>query len=56
MKFGSSSPAAARSDSSTSTIANKLTTLLSRTELKDVVDLYFLEQAGHDILAAIPDA
>lgn len=37
-------------------IANKLTTLVSRTELKDVVDLYFLEQAGHDLLAAIPDA
>lgn len=37
-------------------IANKLTTLLSRAELKDVVDLYFLEQAGHDLLAAIPDA
>lgn len=37
-------------------IANKLTTLLSRTELKDVVDLYFLDQAGHDLLAAIPDA
>jgi len=37
-------------------IANKLTTLLSRTELKDVVDLYFLEQAGHDPLAALPDA
>lgn len=37
-------------------LANKLTTLLSRTELKDVVDLYFLEQAGHDLLAAIPDA
>jgi len=37
-------------------IANKLTTLLSRTELKDLVDLYFLEQAGHDLLAAIPDA
>jgi len=37
-------------------IANKLATLLSRTELKDVVDLYFLEQAGHDLLAAIPDA
>ena len=37
-------------------IANKLTTLLSRTELKDVVDLYFLEQAGHNLLAAIPDA
>lgn len=37
-------------------IANKLTTLLSRTELKDVVDLYFLEKAGHNLLAAIPDA
>jgi hypothetical protein len=37
-------------------IANKLTTLLSRTELKDVVDLFFLEQAGHDLLAAVPDA
>lgn len=37
-------------------IANKLTTLLSRTGLKDVVDLYFLEQAGHDLLASIPDA
>lgn len=37
-------------------IANKLTTLLSRSEVKDVVDLYFLEQAGHDILASIPDA
>jgi hypothetical protein len=37
-------------------IANKLTTLLSRAEVKDVVDLYFLEQAGHDILASIPDA
>ncbi|MEQ2007242.1 MAG: nucleotidyl transferase AbiEii/AbiGii toxin family protein [Limisphaerales bacterium] len=37
-------------------IANKLTTLLSRTELKDVVDLYFLEQAGYDLVAALPDA
>lgn len=37
-------------------IANKLTTLLSRAEMKDVVDLYFLEKAGHDLLAAIPDA
>jgi len=37
-------------------VANKLTTLLSRSELKDLVDLYFLEQAGHDLLAAIPDA
>jgi hypothetical protein len=37
-------------------IANKLTTLLGRSELKDVVDLFFLERAGHDLLAAIPDA
>ena len=37
-------------------IANKLTTLLSRAELKDVVDLYFLVQAGHDLLSSIPDA
>lgn len=37
-------------------LANKLTTLLSRSELKDVVDLYFLEQAGCDLLAAVPDA
>ena len=36
--------------------ANKLTTLLGRSEAKDLIDLYFLEQAGHDILAAIPDA
>ena len=37
-------------------IANKLATLISRSELKDVVDLFFLEQAGHDILSSIPDA
>lgn len=37
-------------------LANKLTTILSRTEIKDVIDLYFLEKAGHDLLAAIPDA
>lgn len=37
-------------------VANKLTTLLSRTELKDVVDLFFLEKAGQDLLAALPDA
>lgn len=30
--------------------------LFTSDEVKDVVDLYFLEQAGHDILAAIPDA
>lgn len=37
-------------------IANKLSTLLSRAEIKDLVDLYFLREAGHDIVAAIPDA
>ena len=36
--------------------ANKLATLLSRAELKDLVDLYFLEQDGQDLLAALPDA
>jgi predicted nucleotidyltransferase component of viral defense system len=34
--------------------ANKLTTLLHRAELKDVVDLFFLEQSGVDLLGAIP--
>jgi hypothetical protein len=47
---------AIRVDTLREIIANKLTTLLSRTELKDIVDLYFLELSGHDILAAIPDA
>jgi hypothetical protein len=37
-------------------LANKLTTLVSRSELKDLVDLYFLEKSGWDLLAAIPDA
>ncbi|MEQ1842846.1 MAG: hypothetical protein ABL994_20800 [Verrucomicrobiales bacterium] len=37
-------------------IANKLTTLISRDEVRGIVDLYFLVQAGHDLLASIPDA
>jgi hypothetical protein len=45
-----------RVDTPREIIANKLATLLSRAENKDLVDLYFLEQAGHDLLAAIPDA
>ena len=36
--------------------ANKLGTLLSRAEIKDVIDLYFLAKEGQDILASIPDA
>ena len=47
---------AIRVDTLREMVANKLTTILSRTEVKDVVDLYFLEQAGHDLLAALPDA
>jgi len=45
-----------RADTLREITANKLTTLLSRTALKDVVALYFLEQAGRELLAAIPDA
>lgn len=37
-------------------LANKLTTLISRTELKDLVDLYFLGRMGHDLMAAVTDA
>jgi hypothetical protein len=45
-----------RVDSLREILANKLTTLVSRSELKDLVDLYFLEKSGCDLLAAIPDA
>lgn len=45
-----------RVDTPREIIANKLATLLSRAETKDLVDLYFLEQEGHDLMAAIPDA
>ena len=37
-------------------IANKLTPLISRSELKDVVALYFLKQAGYNLLDSVPDA
>lgn len=37
-------------------IANKLCTLVGRTEVKDLIDLYFLWKQGHDILAHLPDA
>lgn len=36
-------------DSVEEIIANKITTLASRSEIRDVVDLYFLEQAGYHI-------
>ncbi|MBL7076223.1 MAG: nucleotidyl transferase AbiEii/AbiGii toxin family protein [Kiritimatiellae bacterium] len=35
---------------------NKITTLISRCELKDIVDLYFLEQEGFQIEACFEDA
>ena len=44
-----------RVDSLEDLIANKLGAL-SRLEVKDLVDLYFLKQAGHDALAHIDDA
>lgn len=37
-------------------IANKWAAVLGRTELKDLVDLYFLEKAGHDIMGHVADA
>lgn len=36
--------------------ANKLTTLLSRAEERDLVDVYFLEKAGLDLEQALTDA
>jgi hypothetical protein len=35
-------------------LVNKLTTLVSRSEPRDLVDLYCLEKAGHSIDAALP--
>ncbi len=43
---------AIRVDTLREILANKLTTLVSRTELKDLIDLYYLEKAGHDVLRA----
>jgi len=37
-------------------IANKWAALLGRSELKDVVDLFFLERTGHDIFDGFEDA
>jgi hypothetical protein len=35
-------------------LANKLCTLLSRTEVRDLIDVKTLEAAGHDPLQALP--
>jgi hypothetical protein len=37
-------------------VANKITTLASRSEIRDVVDLYFLEQAGYRVEDYLDDA
>jgi hypothetical protein len=37
-------------------IANKITTLASRSEIRDVVDLYCLEQAGYRVEEHLDDA
>jgi predicted nucleotidyltransferase component of viral defense system len=37
-------------------LANKLTTLVSRQEERDLVDVYFLEQAGHCVDDVLPAA
>lgn len=43
-------------DSLTDIAANKLAAVLGRAELRDYVDLYFLEQAGIDLVALLPAA
>ncbi|HXA16540.1 MAG TPA: nucleotidyl transferase AbiEii/AbiGii toxin family protein [Thermoanaerobaculia bacterium] len=40
-------------DSSGEILANKLCALLSRTEVRDLVDVARLEEAGHDLLEAL---
>ncbi len=45
-----------RVDTMREIIANKLCTLAGRTEVKDLIDLYFLQKQGHDVIAHLPDA
>ena len=45
-----------RVDSIGDLVANKLCTLLGRSEVKDLVDLYFLAETGIDVLAHLPAA
>jgi predicted nucleotidyltransferase component of viral defense system len=45
-----------RVDSLDEILANKLTALVGRQEERDVVDVYFLEQAGHRVEDALPAA
>lgn len=43
-------------DSAEEITINKLTTLLSRSEIRDLVDLMKLEEAGHTLEEALPHA
>ena len=45
-----------RVDTPREILANKISSLLGRSETKDLIDLYFLHKNGHDIISAIPDA
>ena len=37
-------------------LANKWAALLGRSEVKDLIDLYFIERAGHDLFSGFEDA
>ena len=43
-------------DSPEEILANKLCAILGRSELRDLVDLFFLEKAGHRVLDGLEDA
>jgi hypothetical protein len=43
-------------DTTREILANKICALLGRAEVKDLIDLYFLEQDGHHILDSLSDA
>jgi hypothetical protein len=45
-----------RLDPANEILANKLTALVGRAEERDLVDVYFLERAGHSVEAALPAA
>jgi len=46
----------ARVDALEDIAANKVATLVGRAEVRDYVDLYFLDQAGHRVADVLPDA
>lgn len=48
--------AGVRIDALADLVTNKLCAVLGRGETKDLVDLYFLAEAGHDVLGFLPQA